>query len=743
MKMFALVPLFASLLALASGARTEDRTITQVVKLLQSMLDKSKQEADDERTLFAKFKCYCDKNDEEKTTSIADLTKEIGLLENEIESLQGVNGKLAIETAKLQQEMDANEAAQEEAVAMRKKAKEDFEATETDLEAAGEQMGLAIDTLSAIGADQSLQASAEHDKFLAGYKPSALVKLQATVQKALVDANAFLTPEQRRKYESLLQVPFTGTYSAQSGGIVGILKSMKETFKSNLESAQAAEAAQVEAHEKFMETEQSTFKKLKESFDKKQGTMSGNDATLGTKTSSLGSAKQQLEDDEEFLAELTEMCKEKASDFEKRKMFAANEEAAISKAIAILNSDKAFEAFGKVGATKDGATGAAAFVQIRDHTAKRASDREELVQFLRHAAVVSKSDKVAKVASLVAKMNPFTVIINEINKMLTLIDKEAKADAENKAWCETEREDNGDNLDLKKGSITELKQRIDELDTDIDDPEVGLKVSIIAKETAISENYQQQQDETKTRREENQVYQENVGNCDEAATLLTEAIAVLQKYYAALDSQLSAGESLLQKKSPTPPDAEFNMEGQSEKGGSAVAMLEFILSETQAEMKTAHDDESEAQQAYEDSMTTLTKDETDLQDALVNLQEDLAKAKEELLGKHSDLKTTEKDKAAIEKYLLEIKPGCDFIAANFDMREQNRATETTALNTAETKIKGTPAYTKAAAEDAAKGFGAVCEETCTANEAHAKCQACLAKVSIPGYCAGHPGTEGC
>ena len=347
------------------------------------------------------------------------------------------------------------------------------------------------------------------------------------------------------------------------------------------------------------------------------------------------------------------------------------------------------------------------------------------------------------VASLVAKMNPFTVIINEINKMLTLIDKEAKADAENKAWCETEREDNGDNLDLKKGSITELKQRIDELDTDIDDPEVGLKVSIIAKETAISENYQQQQDETKTRREENQVYQENVGNCDEAATLLTEAIAVLQKYYAALDSQLSAGESLLQKKSPTPPDAEFNMEGQSEKGGSAVAMLEFILSETQAEMKTAHDDESEAQQAYEDSMTTLTKDETDLQDALVNLQEDLAKAKEELLGKHSDLKTTEKDKAAIEKYLLEIKPGCDFIAANFDMREQNRATETTALNTAETKIKGTPAYTKAAAEDAAKGFGAVCEETCTANEAHAKCQACLAKVSIPGYCAGHPGTEGC
>jgi hypothetical protein len=733
-----LVPLFASLLALVSGA--EDRTITQVVKLLQSMLEKSKQEADDERTLFAKFKCYCDKNDEEKTTSIADLTKEIGLLESEIESLQGTNGKLAIETAKLQQEMDANEAAQEEAVAMRKKAKEDFEATETDLKAAMDQMGLAIETLSAIGADQSLQASAQHDKFMAGYKPNALVKLQATVQKALVDANAFLTPEQRKKYESLLQVPFTGTYSAQSGGIVGILKSMKDTFESNLESARDAEKAQVKAHKEFMDTQESTFEKLKESFEKKQGVMSGNDASLGTKTSSLASAKQQLEDDQEFLAELTTMCDEKAKDFEKRKMFRANEEAAISKAIAILNSDKAFEAFGKVDATKSGATGAS-LVQVRDH-AQRTSDREELVQYLRHAAVTSKSDKVARVASMVAKMNPFTVIINEIQKMLTLIDKEAKADAENKAWCETERKDNNDNLDLKKTSISELNSRIDELEKDIDDPEVGLKVSIVAKEEAISENYQQQQDETKTRREENQVYQETVGNCDEAATLLTEAIAVLKKYYAALDSQLKAA-SLIQKQ-PSPPETwEGDFGGQSEKGNSAIDMLEFILSETEAEMKAAHDAESKAQQDYEDSMTSLTKEETDLQDALVNLQEDLAKAKEELLGKREDLKSTEKDKAAIEKYLEEIKPGCDFIMENFEMREQNRDTEIKALNLAEEKIKGTPAYAKAAAEDKAKGFGAVCEETCTANEAHAKCQACLAKVSIPGYCAGHPGTEGC
>lgn len=26
---------------------------------------------------------------------------------------------------------------------------------------------------------------------------------------------------------------------------------------------------------------------------------------------------------------------------------------------------------------------------------------------------------------------------------------------------------------------------------------------------------------------------------------------------------------------------------------------------------------------------------------------------------------------------------------------------------------------------------------------HVECKACLAEVEVPGYCAGHPGTQGC
>ena len=64
MKFIALFALFA----LSSGSElvAKDNTITKVVKLLQTMLDKSVTEGDAERKIYAKFKCYCDTSEAEK-----------------------------------------------------------------------------------------------------------------------------------------------------------------------------------------------------------------------------------------------------------------------------------------------------------------------------------------------------------------------------------------------------------------------------------------------------------------------------------------------------------------------------------------------------------------------------------------------------------------------------------------------------------------------------------------------------
>merc|ERR550514_699990 len=108
-----------------------------------------------------------------------------------------------------------------------------------------DQMDQAIETLAAVGADQTQSSGADHEKFM-GKK--SLVALKATVKQAMQAVSVLLTQKQRRSMESFIQAPFTGTYTSQSGEIVGILKNMRDTFKQNLATIRAAEKAAAESY---------------------------------------------------------------------------------------------------------------------------------------------------------------------------------------------------------------------------------------------------------------------------------------------------------------------------------------------------------------------------------------------------------------------------------------------------------------------------------------------------------------
>merc|ERR1719223_1433735 len=123
----------AATLAIGSDAVSKDSTITKVVKVLQDMLAKSKKEGDEERTIFAKFKCFCDQNEADRTESIEDLGKEINVLSSKIEELQGSTGSLSTECAGLAADITANKKAMGEASSIRKKEHTEFVAEEDDM----------------------------------------------------------------------------------------------------------------------------------------------------------------------------------------------------------------------------------------------------------------------------------------------------------------------------------------------------------------------------------------------------------------------------------------------------------------------------------------------------------------------------------------------------------------------------------------------------------------------------------
>jgi len=733
---------FAGLTIGAHATIAKDNTITKVVKILQGMLAKSKEEGDEERTIFAKFKCFCDDNEREKKDSIEQLGKDINVLSSKIEELQGSTGGMSSEANQLRQDMMANENARAEAESIRNKEHDSFVAEEADMKQAIGQMNEAIETLSEVGADQTLgNAAADHEKMMAGF--SAL-SVNSRVKQALSAVSVFLNPQQTKNVQSFLQAraPFTGSYTSQSGQIVGTLKSMRDTFKENLATAQSTEKQQVDSHEKLMDTLNKAYDEMSSTYDRRQEGMGDNDDNLSTKKSQLVEAKEQKASDEEYLEKLLAMCEEKTKEYNQRKMLRANEDAAVAEAVAILNSDDSFAAFGKTDATSTGGTGPA-FIQLRSRRVRIHSSAVSLSLQVKQALLAANSPRVAKVASLIQAENIFDVVLKEITKMLELIEEEGKQDKENLDWCNDERTENNDKLDDANDQIDTLTGEIQQLTDDIEDPETGLKSQIKTTEDDLASCIESQKTETKDRKEANLLYQQDIKNLVAAESILKKAIKVLRKYYDDLEKKMEAGEVFLQRREDPDAPATFGgYKGQSSKGGDAISMLEFILEETKKEETEAHSDEENSQHNYEDSMADLKEREGDAEKTLVELRESLAQKEEDLLMRKKELKKTEGEKEALEKYLAKIKPGCDFITENFDEREDNRATETAALERAEGLIKDTPVYKKAVAEAHTESFGD-CKEPCTEDEDHVECKACMAETSIPGYCAGHKGTPGC
>jgi hypothetical protein len=737
MKFFA-VALFVLLSASPTNAiETDgDRTMTKVVKMLQDMLKKSKEDGDKDRSLYAEFACYCKDNELDTRESIEEWKKEIQMLENSIDKLQAENGELSTDCAKLKDDIADNEAARKTAEEVRDKENADFLAEEKDMVTGLDAMDQAIDTLSAIGADQTASSGADHKQFMG--KGGDFLKLKASVKKALASASVLMNAKEKRTVNSFLQAPFTGTYTSQSGEIVGILKNMRDTFKENLASIRAAEKAAVEAHEKFMKIKVEEHKTMTALYEEKQGKLGENDDMLASDRESLQEAKDSLAYDEEFLAKLIPMCEKKAKEFEQRNMLRANEQAAISKAIAILNSDAAFEAFGKVKATKSGAM--SYFLQIQKHD-HHGSTRKNVVKLLQRIALKQKSLKIARIIVLLEAENPFETVLKEIKKMIVIIDEEQKTDDEQLAWCGSEREEYHGNKEKAEASIEDLKAEIEKLDDSINNPETGFKASIKENEEMLQTNHDNQVEETTQRAEANKAYQTNVKNTVVAQELLGKAIKVLKAYYAQFNEEFLQRQDPSENAPTTWDDAESGV--QKDAGADVIETLEFIKSESNKEETEAHSDEEKAQHDFEDSMKTLKDDQAKLQETIADLQVQLADAEKALGETKAELEKTEAELKGLIEYLEKIKPGCDYIEKNHDARTAGRKEEKAALEKATETIKGTPAYKAAVAAQEQEDLGD-CKDICNeAGRKHAKCEACLAGVSVPGYCAGHAGTEGC
>merc|ERR1719201_3067582 len=473
---------------------------------------------------------------------------------------------------------------------------------------------------------------------------AGFTQLDSSVRSALLAASMLAPKEDKQKITAFLQAPFTGDYSAQSGEVVGILKNMLDTFKANKDSIITTETKSVGMFKIFMATKTGGVEEMKKQYKAKQDTLGENDDALATQRVQLEEANAKLKDDEEFLAKTKEICRIKAKEYEERVAFRANEESAIAEATGILNSDAAFETFGKSAA----GSSEAKFLQLRS-TNGVVSDtsvnaRNTAKTLLRVAVRKSKSLRLAKVEVLLETGASFDMIFEEIDKVLKVMAEEGEADKTNLDWCNAEREENHETLENHIKAITLLEQEVDELKDIIHNPETGLLAQIDEAQTSLKDNHDSMVTKTQERGAENKDYQSNIKNIVAAQDVLHAAVKVLKDFYA---SKAREDAEFLQQDPPEVPEEV----GQKKQGGAVIEMLDFILEESEKEETTAHKTEKEAQHEFEDEMADLKKEEADLMKVLAELNVQLAEKEAELKMKEENLAKETEGKIATEDYL--------------------------------------------------------------------------------------------
>lgn len=692
--------------ATSGATAAPPQAIAQIVKLLEGMLEQSRKDGDKDRKVFAKFLCFCNSKKKEKTAELDDLTKTIGVLESNIEELKGSTGELSSQCAVLKADMNDNELARQTGIALRGKEHEEFLAAKDDMTLAISQITNAIDVLAEVGADQALReaVAADHAQFMSKFKAASLMKLQTRVSEALSAASAFLGTDQAHSVESFLQKPFTGTYMAQSGEVVGILKSMKATFVADLADASTLEKVREQAYLKLTMAKLASYREMSALYDTKQEDLGNNNNELAAKKKQLSDAVEQKGVREEFLSQLIPLCDKKTKEYQERNMLRSNEDVGLSEAVSILNKESSFEVLGEVDANTGGSVSLLQRASVHRNPPAILSTRLSAQQLLQAAALnTGTSLGLIKIVALLEGGNPFTVVLQAIDKLLVLIAREGKVDKEKKDWCTKERSTNTGISTKKASQITALTGQINSLVADVEAPETGLKAQLQSIELSLEENLGSQKSQSEMRKEENLAYKQDVDNLVNAQALLSSAVKVLKRYYSQLERYAvdeAEGTQALSGESDAPPatwEQEKGYKGQSKQGSKVISMLEFVLDEIKNEEAALRKNEKDAQKGFEQAMGQLKKAESEMQTSTACLERTLAEKQQGLLAKQKDLKKTSADKVAVAAYLDDIKAGCDFIAQNFNLREEHRASESKALAAARKLLMDTPEYQEAAA----------------------------------------------
>mmetsp|Transcript_142231 Transcript_142231/g.247975 ORF Transcript_142231/g.247975 Transcript_142231/m.247975 type:complete len:741 (-) Transcript_142231:93-2315(-) len=687
--------------------------IARVVNLLKEMSATLTKEMSDDEALHEQLMCWCNDGDYEKTQEIEAAESKIAELESSISADTAKSSELSTTIKSLEEDIAANKKALAEATEIRKKQAAEFAKSEKDDIEALENLKAAIEVLSRHhssafpqlalsllanghkdmpwGSEHESRAERNFDDFvqkfgLHGDVPRAVAPHHFLQQEEAKPTVAPAAQSQDWSAREMVVVKrglqtasafvqrlhgYMPSYTAQSGEIMGVLKELQEEMKSALSDAQKAEAAEAASFAELSKAKASEIENTEKMAERKEDELATTNIALANAKEELTQVEASLSEDQKFLLNLKETCKDATSNFEERKSTRLAEIQAVADAIGILTADEAKDTF------KD----TYSFVQVFAKRREESQLRRQAANVLRHAAAKGRNPELSIMATSV-ELDAFTKVKEAIDKMVAQLKLQQKDEVTTSDYCKAEIQKN--EMDTAKATSEKevQEQKIESLVSTID----AISADIAKNKADIASLQLDLQRATEDRVKESMEFQKTVADQRATVGILKQAMERLAEFYDKQDF-MQVGSHGRQAQKQTPPVVQ--KEYSANKGSAGVMqMMEKLIYEARELEKEATKAEQEAQDAYESLTVTTNGSVAALMKEVATSTANLADTKQEKVTVEGDLKDTNGEIAGLAEYNASLHGDCDYLLKNFDARQTARQQEIEALLEAKAILSG-------------------------------------------------------
>jgi hypothetical protein len=692
MKLLSLALLARLAAALSANEGVAQNPVTRVTDLLMHLQKNCEEELEKEKSAFAKFKCWAETLVNTKTASNEQATARKESLEQYVADIEAGKIEFTSERVDLEKEIADLGKDIDTAKALRKQENEDFLAAKAETETAIAALQEAIEAL-AEGTEGSFLSVGKRAR-----SPESYVALARAVdigQRFLSKSDALFldrvisgeVPEHDWKKLNR-KATFKMKYEKRSGKILDTLKQLERSFKEQLEEMEAKEKKTDDTYQKLLASKAKQKESAEEALSKMELEGAARGQTKSEAEAEIADLKKQMEADTKFISQTKDDLKAKEGEWADRQQVRQSEIEAISKAIAILRSEDARDTFKKS-------------FKSQGYSLVQVSSRRSIVQrqtgaelALRKAQVASGDMRVAKLVALIGMgADHFAKVIQEIDKVLEILEKEEAADLKTKESCETARSENTRSAVLKARDIDDLSDSISRLESEIE--EVAKQIE--EKQEEVNKIEEERESAKRLREDEKALWTQSANDDKAAVQLLEQAQTTLEAFYKAnafvqkgkqprYDNEFVVGAG--EAPPPPPKTWEDPYAGKEAESEGIFTILTLLIEDVQADMKKAKEAETEAAEAYEKFDKESSSQITELEGAITTLEGDKSDKEQKVEDDTSSRSTSKDELEAIVKTIKDLQPGCDFQLVNFQTRSAKRAVEKDGLEEAKAVLKG-------------------------------------------------------